>query len=443
MHVKGINTIDCSHDSNDVLLNKYKSFLLNSTTTSGPNNNGHASWTKQGPFHGFPLLPSNPKSCLLGQLTYKGISQLLHIGEILKFAYSHSLDLYRKPLPIVAPKNINNLTENVLRTQFLNSDDIVIYSTRYRRTFQSAMALLYTFLPLDRWQNLQLKESHSLSFCFSDCACQNAEYLSKILSKQRSNAINRNPTISLLVQWIGSKLLLGSDTQQSPLDVRDALLTYLCHGIEFPCPKAPGHLEKKSKALHTTPHPEQDNLDVINIDQDDISINLNNFPKTLQEENTSESEEEDDEDASLNDVNDGCVEFNHVDALLSFTSKYALRESKNKNMQHQRLLRAYGLIRNIVNFMLKMISGDKVKFVLYSCHDKTLEYIISALGLILDPAFIPYAARLSFEVYRSEKDTQYYFRLVYNGLDVTKSISFCEGSKSLRVKRGRVGHAGE
>ena len=162
-------------------------------------------------------------------------------------------------------------------------------------------------------------------------------------------------------------------------------------------------------------------------------------PAKLQASQVEEASEED--SSEKEPVNDGCVDPNQVEALLTYSNWSELRESKNKLMIQQRLLRSYGLIRNIVNFILKMISGDKVKFVLYSCHDKTLQYLLSSLGLILETPYIPYAARLSFEVYRSEMNTQFYVRLIYNGRDVTKSVSFCEGGKSLRVKRGRMGKA--
>ena len=148
-----------------------------------------------------------------------------------------------------------------------------------------------------------------------------------------------------------------------------------------------------------------------------------------------DTSEEDSSEKEL--VRDGCVDDNQVEALLTYTSWSELRESKNKLMIQQRLLRAYGLIKNVVNFILKIISGDKVKFVLYSCHDKTLQYLLSSLGLIKETPYIPYAARLSFEVYRSEMNTQFYLRMLYNGKDVTSLVSFCEGGKSLRVKRGR------
>lgn len=67
-HVRGINNIDCGND-NSLLLNKYKTFLANTTTGGIPT--GHSMWMKTGSFHSFPLLPAYSKSCHLGQLTYK------------------------------------------------------------------------------------------------------------------------------------------------------------------------------------------------------------------------------------------------------------------------------------------------------------------------------------------------------------------------------------
>lgn len=71
-HVRGINTVDCGGDLNVPAINRYRTFLANTssgvTTSAGV---GHATWARLGPFHGSPLLPAFPKSCLLGQLTYK------------------------------------------------------------------------------------------------------------------------------------------------------------------------------------------------------------------------------------------------------------------------------------------------------------------------------------------------------------------------------------
>lgn len=70
-HVRGIENVDCSGGSarhNNVAINRYTSYLSNGTagTTSG-----QYLWSKSGSFHNFPLFPAYPKSCLLGQLTYR------------------------------------------------------------------------------------------------------------------------------------------------------------------------------------------------------------------------------------------------------------------------------------------------------------------------------------------------------------------------------------
>ena len=415
-HVRD-NSIDCSHE-NDSMLAKYRTYLLNSTL-SGPNgnNNGHAAWNRPGSFHGFPMLPADTKVCLLGQLTYKGISQLLHVGELMKFAYAHSLDLYKKPQNSKANTSNN---ENILN-QILSSDDIIVYSTRYRRTFQSAMALLYNFLPNERWHNLQVQESHSLAYCFSDCACPNAEFLKRQLSKAKSKDFMANPTVASLVNWIGTGLLQSQDVSiLNPLELRDVLLMYLCHNQELPC----------QRNLHQPTTPQQHEVDSNDIIDLDDNLQPIDGP-------TTKDDDDDMEEAILNSPTENCIEQSHVETLLNYANLYEIRESNNRLKIIERLLRAYGLIRSIVNYMLKMISGDKLKMVLYSSHDQTIQNVLSSLGLLEESSFIPYATRMSFEVYRSNTDSQNYFRLIYNGRDVTRKMTLCLDGKSLRVNRGR------
>lgn len=396
--------------------------MLNSTLINpSGSTNGHASWNRQGAFHGFPLLPADVKACLLGQLTYKGISQHLHIGELLKLAYALPLDLLKKPVPIQPPKTNANDTNPF----WLNSDEVVIFSTRYRRTFQSVMALLFNLLPNDRWHNLHIQESHSLAFCFTDCACANAEYLKKILSRESVKDFNGIPSISSLVNWIGMSLLQTQDIAVlNPLDVRDALLMYVCHNQQLPCQHRQSH--------QSTPQSQHDTVDTNDI------IDLDDGQQRSLDSTPNEGDDDDLEEAINDNPTENCVEENHIEALLTYTNAYELKESNNRLKITERALRAYGLIRNIVSYMLKMISGDKVKLVLYSCHDQTLQFVLAALGLIEESSYVPYASRLAFEVYKSDKDSQHYYRAVYNGRDVTRLISFCLDGKSLRVKRGRA-----
>lgn len=79
----------------------------------------------------------------------QGVQQMLNLGNVLKERY---VGLW----PGLA---------------HLGPDDVAVYSTRYARTFQSAIALLYGMLPTDVVGKLHLQESQSMYFCFKDCGC--------------------------------------------------------------------------------------------------------------------------------------------------------------------------------------------------------------------------------------------------------------------------------
>lgn len=350
---------------------------------------------------------------------FRGLAQQLKIGEIMRQAYASPLGLLHRQQTVLATRIVTNGTDakNSPSATSPPETDVIVYSTRYRRTFQSAMALLYAFLPLDRWMSLTVQESHSLSFCFTDCACQQADQLKNQMTKEEMSALQQHPAVSAVVNWIGLSLLQNPTVQINPLEVRDAVLALLCHGAPLPCRKAKEKSAKAPAKPPTTP----DNSDVINIDQEDA--------QTRETAN-------DIEDIEPELEPEGCIEESHVEALITFTDWQGSKKTRNPRTKKIGLLRAYGLIRNIVGNMLKMISGEKIKFVLYSGHDRTLQYLLAALGLQSQPFFIPYATRMAFEVYRSDNEAQFYFRVVYNGKDVTNSISFCEGGRSLRVSRG-------
>lgn len=141
-HVRNISAVDCEGTESD-LLHSYKVYLHNLTIS------GKISWIGPGPFHGFPLIPTYPKKCQLGQLTMQGVSQLLKLGYILKESYTS-----------IWPKLLN-----------LTQSEVAIFSTRYRRTFQSALPLLFGLIPLDTLSKINIVESQSMSFCFKDCGC--------------------------------------------------------------------------------------------------------------------------------------------------------------------------------------------------------------------------------------------------------------------------------
>lgn len=155
-----------------------------------------------------------------------------------------------------------------------------------------------------------------------------------------------------------------------PYNLRDALLTYICHGASLPC--------------------------------------INNNPQQ-------------------------CIKSEHITGLFAYTEWESRLNIKSINRKKYGLLRAYGMLKNIVNHMVQMISESKPKIVLFSGHDKTLEYLSIALGILSDNTILPhYATRYIIEVCRTNNNinnndaNDYYFRVIVNGKDVTQTIPFCK-----------------
>lgn len=145
---------------------------------------------------------------------------------------------------------------------------------------------------------------------------------------------------------------------------------------------------------------------------------------------------------------DFCILKEHVMSLFAYLEWSYRQEIRNVHNRRRGLLVAYGLIHNIVQNMIRMISENKPKYVLYSGHDKTLQALILALGLNNYQHYnIQYASRMVFEVYR-KKDLRdefkftkrkavaqdFYFRVVYNGEDITNKLSFCKNKQNVVMK---------
>ncbi|CAH0564791.1 unnamed protein product [Brassicogethes aeneus] len=340
-HVKKISSINCGTEESDIL-NSYKTYLHNLTVF------GKLSWVGPGPFHGFPILPAHTRHCNLGQLTMKGVSQLLKLGSLLKRNYKY-----------VWPK-----------LEKLNDTEILVYSTRYRRTFQSALAFLYGFIPKDSLSKLGIYESQSMSFCFKDCGCPVTDKLAKFVRDSISYQLKAHPAVALLTQQTGKALFSSGAEQGSlagdPHAVRDALLTYVCHGSGLPCE------------------------------------NSNN-----------------------------CVRRQNVAGVFAYTDWVNHQKWRNTFWKRMCLLKSYGLMRHLVQQMLHVVSDNGPYFTLYSGHDHTVEQLTTALGISNDPLLLRYAARVAFEVYQDNREPMsgakaIYFRVLANGKDVTRQVAFCK-----------------
>ncbi|KAK0179012.1 hypothetical protein PV327_007839 [Microctonus hyperodae] len=356
-HIRNISTVNCAGDFStnprlESVYQNYQNFLLNITTYTP------SAWAQfLGPFHGFPMLPANIKECKIGELTTLGIGQLLKTGLHLRDAYYNKL-------------NLGNTT--------ISPRDVIAYSTRYRRTVQSTIALLYTFLDNEVFQNLAkitIRESSSLAFCNTDCACPAADKYLKLYYKEMGDRLKSHPAVVELIKQASNIVFEMPDQAQTkhPYTLRDALLTYICHGASLPC------------------------------------VNYENHRM--------------------------CVKTEHVTGLFAYTEWESRLNIKSSNRRKYGLLKAYGLLRNIVSHMVQIVSESKPKIVLFSGHDKTLEYLASALGIITDHAILPhYASRFVIEICRANPKNEnhvvhdFYFRVIVNGKDVTQTIPFCKNS---------------
>ncbi|RZF49332.1 hypothetical protein LSTR_LSTR015934, partial [Laodelphax striatellus] len=341
-HVRNISSIDCSCSSAAELVS-YEAFLDNLTGTP-------LLYQLLGPFHGFPLLPA--AECALGQLTRVGVMQLLATGRLLRRAYADRLNVSA-------------------------AGDVAAYSTRYRRTLQSGLALLYSLLTADGLHAATLKESQSMAFCFDDCACPAADVHNKKFVSELSSRLKSHPAVAKLVRSSASVVYEMTDKHLSsdPYALKDALLTYVCHNARLPC-------------------------------------------------------------SDLYSPADICVRTEHVTGLFAYIEWETRQHPKSANLKRVCLLRAYGLLKNIVVNMLRIMSEKRPKIVLYSGHDKTILYLATALGIVSDTTSSPhYASRFIIEVYRNNDSntmsesgpmgSDYYFRAVYNGKDLTNRIHFC------------------
>ncbi|CAI6367027.1 unnamed protein product [Macrosiphum euphorbiae] len=332
-HVRNMADIDCGMDP-DQEYNDYTKFLQNIFF--------NMSLQFLGPFHGYPLYPPQ-NNCSISQLTPIGVSQMLKLGRTLRSVYY--------PLLSVS-----------------NSDDIIIYSTKYRRTFQSALAFMYAILSPDVLSKVTFKESDSYSYCFDHCACFNVNSLQMKIKQSSARRLKGRRAIEKMLKRIHNVVhLMSSSVRVDPYLLRDSIMTYVCHGAPLPC------------------------------------------------------------------FQNDCITRDNVEQLFNYIDWDLEHYAKHGLLRKYGLLKSYGFALNIAMNLLKMVSESKPRLVLYSGHDLTAQYLLAAFGVLSAQTMSPhYASRLVFEVYRNNTvDTTYpgrdfYFRVIFNGKDVTRSVAFCK-----------------
>ncbi|XP_074654462.1 2-phosphoxylose phosphatase 1-like [Tubulanus polymorphus] len=160
----------------------------------------------------------NKSDCGDGQLTPKGVVQLLDLGRYLGNIYNKELGLLRRGF----------LRENVL-----------IRSTKYPRTYQSSLAFLYGFLPNFRVQDLYVTEQQTVSFCSTKhfhrpCYCHAVRKYHQLIARELKQQ-NRSASQRLLLELERKYQITIKETDATAF--LDAVMGRYCHGkrIDVAC----------------------------------------------------------------------------------------------------------------------------------------------------------------------------------------------------------------
>ncbi|MPC29536.1 2-phosphoxylose phosphatase 1 [Portunus trituberculatus] len=219
-------------------------------------------------------------------------------------------------------------------------------------------------------------EGRGVSFCGDDCHCEQSDYFDQRYEQERRDYRRSHPGIVDLVHRVNPLVRDGEDIT-SPLVMRDALLSYVCHGASLPC------------------------------------------------------------------VGGRCVKVEDVTGLVSY-EEWEGRQKRTSSQRKAAKLKVYGLLKSITGVVNSMMEDSHPRVVVYSGHDRTLKYLLDTLGI---PNYqLPhYASRLVLELYQNTSTTPgpdyhatFFFRMVYNGKDITKFIPFCDSITIKQLKSGSV-----
>ena len=305
---------------------------------------------KTSAFHEFDLYPHS-SVCQASQLTPIGASQHVRNGQFLNRRYVNALGLIKG--------------QDGLKVE----DRIMIRSTAKSRTFQSAVALLYGFLPefdmsklgfdLARTNSLCSKNSGIACDCPSilkgidEMAATHDQFTPEVMAKKQTRA-----TYEKIADVFG--VTVGEVPR--PSHVFDVNMVHVCHSAYLPGPKADVCLPAwTTKGIHSI----------------------------------------------INDNGEQQVS----------TEKY----------QRQARLKMYPLLSEIVQHMGIVGQGKtNTVFHLFSGHDSTVEPLAAAIN-ISDGHWPRYAARIVFELYSTMKNKEkvMLIRVLFDGEVVTHRLPGC------------------
>lgn len=302
-------------------------------------------------FSNFATHP-NLGACAMGHLTWSGVLQQLNLGSALSSAY--------------------NSNRWKLLSSDVSKDSVRVHSTVFSRTYQSALAFLYGFLPSALIEKFHVLPSADINFCFdTHCSCSQLRVYEKHLARKTKRMLNNHPAVVRLLEEVNT--ILKPHPNASDLfaarPLMDILMGFVCQGKTLPC--IPGSHD--------------------------------------------------------------CATVDHVRNIMSYLEWEGRQLADDVTFRKSNILKSYSLLGEIHRRVQETYEGrSSIRFLLFSGHDINLTPVASALGF--DDGVIPqYASRIVFEAYSSvmegTADRNRFIRILYNGKDVTKHTTFCGGIK--------------
>ncbi|KAL8587360.1 hypothetical protein ACOMHN_045607 [Nucella lapillus] len=286
------------------------------------------------------------------QLTGQGALQHLLTGLALKDKYVHKLNLFGE--------------------KFSPSEQLQLRSTQLSRTYQSAVAFLYAFLPRFNITQLDMRAARNALFCDHvlvppDC-CKSLHRLQQKMEREQSRFVKNNGYEVPVLEALAEVLKVRKE-QLPPLEVlMDVLQSYACHGLSLPC-----------------------------------------------------------SGSSSSSGGEKCVTAAMLKELLQLMDYKAGMEGTDLGMNCYSRVLTHPLFLDILTSMTRVSRGQsRVKFTIYSGHDLTLTSVLQALG-VHEGRRLRNAARLVLELYSLGEKGGHHVRVVRDGKDVTSLVRFCRG----------------
>ncbi|XP_048190880.1 LOW QUALITY PROTEIN: 2-phosphoxylose phosphatase 1 [Perognathus longimembris pacificus] len=166
----------------------------------------------ESPLNSLPLYPNHPL-CELGELTQTGVVQHLRNGQLLRDVY---------------------LKKHQLLPDDWSAAQLYLETTGKSRTLQSALALLYGFLPDFDWTKIRFRHQPSTLFCSGSCHCParnqflEREQRRQYLLRLRNGLLDRTYGEMARIVDVPARQLRAAN----PID---AMLCHFCHNVSFPC----------------------------------------------------------------------------------------------------------------------------------------------------------------------------------------------------------------